>query len=120
MSVSGTSRRKISAVLGPTPLKRCSRSLISSRVLAGAHQKSNGAVVIRDEGAHHVRQLFAHDGTQSVIVAFPQLVPELVAVVRDEAGRGVPAVFLEPVECGGGGLLRHGTSEEEAGQQPVE
>ena len=34
MSESGTSRRKISAVLGPTPLKRCSRWLISSRVLA--------------------------------------------------------------------------------------
>jgi len=34
MSVSGTSRRKISAVLGPTPLKCCSRWLISSRVLA--------------------------------------------------------------------------------------
>ena len=34
MTASGTSRRKISAVLGPTPLKRCSRWLISSRVLA--------------------------------------------------------------------------------------
>ena len=34
MSASGTSRRKISAVLGPTPLMRCSRWLMSSRVLA--------------------------------------------------------------------------------------
>src|ERR1700751_324797 len=36
-----------------------------------APQKGYGAVVIRDWAAHHVWQLFAHDGAQSVIVALP-------------------------------------------------